>query len=159
MILCLTFSDALLIAATAGVVLLEGIDGKIHRTQTSPYVSGAKAALKKKTRRAVVWRKSSEGIPLVKDTTTNNMKDALILQSRGFRFSEDDECEHCRKGCGPFVGCVVDDPSSDITISNGKACANCLWAGHRNRCSLRKYQPAIALSGCSNSFQTQHINC
>ena len=48
------FSDVLLIAATAEMILLEDIDDKIHCTQTLLYVSEAKTALKKKIRRAVV---------------------------------------------------------------------------------------------------------
>ena len=48
------FSDMLLIAATARMILLENINSKIHHTQILFYVFEAKIVLKKKTKRTVV---------------------------------------------------------------------------------------------------------
>jgi hypothetical protein len=140
---------AVIVTSTVGIVLLEGEDGKIRRRSIDVSVQGAKNALTQEAQRVCRWRRSTEDEILVKTLKTANNKDALALQSRGKELKEAEQCTHCQKGDGPFASCVVDDPDNDIIISSTGACANCLFSGHRKRCSFRKTFFSTSLSACS----------
>lgn len=58
--------------------------------------------------------------------------EALRVQTVGQEAG--DPCLHCRRGEGPFVGCVIAHECANIMPQ----CANCHWGAQGERCSLYK---------------------
>ncbi|CEJ53669.1 hypothetical protein PMG11_00019 [Penicillium brasilianum] len=58
--------------------------------------------------------------------------EALRVQTVGQE--AEDPCLHCRRGDGPFAGCVIAHECADIMPQ----CANCHWGAQGERCSLYK---------------------
>lgn len=65
--------------------------------------------------------------------------EALRIQTVGQEV--EDPCLHCRRGEGPFVGCVIANEYADVMPQ----CANCHWGAQGERCSLyKKVHPDIS---------------
>ena len=112
--------------STAEVVLIEESDGKVHRREIDSNVTGSKHALHAEVKRVVQWRKDEKNQSIVKEFKTGNMRDAVILQSRGALLSGDAPYSHYLNKYGSFFSCMIDDFSNGIIISSTGACANYL---------------------------------
>ena len=69
---------------------------------------------------------------------TSNLE-AYLGQFIGEIHDDDDECRHCTRGSGPWVGYVTVD-----TLLSG-SCYNCHYNNEGPRCSLRKFRPVSVL--------------
>ncbi len=116
---------------------MEDLDGQHHRIIVEPQSKIAKAIATLPIERTVMWRRDSNGYPVIKDIVSAANRDAIILHSRGSELAENDACIRCVSDMGPFLGCVADQNSSP-PMGYG-ACSNCIWGAHPDRCSLSKF--------------------
>ncbi|EME38164.1 hypothetical protein DOTSEDRAFT_39694 [Dothistroma septosporum NZE10] len=93
----------------------------------------------------------------------NRMRRAAALQMVGVKQRK--KCDHCKKGCGPFRGCVV------LTGFGRGACANCLYGArmpmtcnyHCRSRAERPRQPEIVSASAEGEYRdisraTTHSN-
>ena len=124
------------------------VQARLVSTTDIPQATAIQLLLSLPRRRDVQYNKHRRRVEFAE----NGSRDiaAMIIQVTGDHVP--DMCTRCRKGKGPFQGCVVVSQSAhEKAQTRYPCCANCLFGGKKPNCSLKSatqkrwYNPGRAL--------------